>query len=370
MYKERFNHRTLLGGTIGNALEWYDFAVYAFLAPIIARLFFPSDDPITSLISTFGVFAAGFLMRPVGSLILGHVADKHGRRQALVLSIGLMAIPTTFMALLPTYETAGVWAPVMLTILRLAQGLSVGGEFPGSSVFLYEIAPPRARCLLVSFSLMGVVLGMLIGSGSVAVFSSVLSEQEMQSWGWRIPFALGLIVGVIGILIRTASRRDDKNLPPSPYSPVKVPILEVVQHHRPALLRTIACGALNAVAFYFCFIFLSNYLIAYLGQEPARAISINTLGMIGFMIFLGLSAYAADRFNRRKCLIFGNIVFIVTAVPFFWLVRHPDPGIELLGQLGFALTTACVLAPLFPTLISLFTREVRVTGYSLGYNLP
>jgi MHS family proline/betaine transporter-like MFS transporter len=362
--------RKLVAGTVGNTLEWYDFAVYGYLAPILAQQFFPSDNPTVSLISTFGVFAAGFLMRPVGSLLLGHIADRAGRSRALLLSVALMAIPTTLIAFLPTYDQIGVAAPVLLTLLRLLQGLSVGGEYTGSTVYLYEIAPPRHRCFTVSWALVGATFGILLGSGVAALATGLLPADDLGNWGWRIPFGFGLLVGLTGFMIRSGNTAEEKDQPPSPHDPVSAPVGEVLRNHRPALMRTIACNILNGVGFYLTFVYLTSYLVDYVKFTESRALTINTSVMVVFMLLLPVVGYLADRIDRRTILLAGSGGVVVFALPMFWLIHHPDPVMVVLGQLGMAVILSAFFAPLMAAMVAQFPVSVRVTGYSIGYNIP
>lgn len=364
------NTRKIVAGTVGNTLEWYDFAVYGYLAPILAQQFFPNSNPTVSLISTFGVFAAGFLMRPIGSLLLGHIADKAGRSRALLLSVALMAIPTTLIAFLPTYETIGIGAPIALTLLRLLQGLSVGGEYTGSSVYLYEIAPKKRRSFVVSWALVGAVFGILLGSGVAALATGLLPADALGTWGWRIPFAFGLLVGLTGFMIRSRSNLDETDLPPSPHDPVSVPVREVMRNHTPALLRTIACNVLNGVGFYLTFVFLTSYLVDYSKLTESRALTINTGVMVVFMLILPCVGYLADRTNRRALMLIGSGGVALLAWPMFWLLHHPDTVMVVAGQLGLTIILAFFFAPLMTAMIAQFPRSIRVTGYSLGYNIP
>jgi MFS transporter, MHS family, proline/betaine transporter len=370
MASSKARNKKILAGTVGNTLEWYDFAVYGYLAPIIAQQFFPSSSPTVSLISTFGVFAAGFLMRPIGSLLLGHIADKAGRSKALLLSVALMAIPTTLIAFLPTYESIGIAAPILLTVLRLLQGLSVGGEYTGSSVYLYEIANKERRSFIVSWALVGATFGILLGSGVAAVATSLLPADDLATWGWRVPFAFGLLVGLTGFMIRSGTKADQTDQPPSPHDPVSVPVREVVRNHRPALLRTIACNVLNGVGFYLTFVYLTTYLVAYSKLTESKALSINTGVMIVFMFLVPAVGYLADKTNRRILLLIGSGGVAVLGLPMFWLLHHHDTAMVVLGQLGLAVVLAFFFAPLMATMIAQFPRSVRVTGYSIGYNIP
>jgi len=199
---ERVELRALVAGNCGNVLEWYDFVVFAFLAPVIGARFFPSGDPLSSLLNAFGVFAVGHLVRPVGGLLFGQLGDRHGRKRALQLSVVAMAIPTALIAALPTYADAGILAPVLLVLLRLAQGGAFGGELVGSMCYLVEAAPPERRALFGSLTIVGIALGVLLASGVVAIARAVLPSETMHAWGWRLPFLGGLAIGAVGWWMR------------------------------------------------------------------------------------------------------------------------------------------------------------------------
>ena len=184
----RQRRKVIAAGVTGNVLEWYDFAVYGFFAPIIGRLFFPSDDPTVSLIASFGAFAAGFLMRPIGGIIFGFIGDKIGRKRALVLSVLLMAIPSGMIGILPDHATIGVSAAVLMVLMRMLQGMAVGGDYTSSIVSLAEQAPSKRRGFFTSWTLVGAVGGILLGSGVGALLSNLLSAEAVADWGWRIAF--------------------------------------------------------------------------------------------------------------------------------------------------------------------------------------
>ena len=194
--------RTVIAGLAGNVMEWYDFGVYGFFAAAIGSQFFPSDDPSTSLLASFGVFAVGFIARPLGGLLFGHIGDRLGRRAAVVSSVVLMIIPTLFMALLPTYAQIGVAAPIFLVLLRLAQGLAVGGEYTTSMVLLVEEAQPSRRGFVGSFAPFGALGGLLLGSAVGATLMAILPEEDASRWGWRLAFFSGLLIGLVVFLIR------------------------------------------------------------------------------------------------------------------------------------------------------------------------
>jgi MHS family proline/betaine transporter-like MFS transporter len=196
------SRKVIAAGTIGNVLEWYDFAIYGYFAVAIGHHFFPREDPVAQLLATFGVFAVGYLARPAGGIIVGHIGDQFGRRAALTFSVAAMAIPTFIIGILPGYATVGVFAPIALTAMRIVQGLSVGGEYPCSMVFLLERAGEGRRGLMGAFACLGAVGGMLLGSAMGAAFAAVMSTDALEAWGWRIPFMLGLLGGFAGLLLR------------------------------------------------------------------------------------------------------------------------------------------------------------------------
>jgi len=201
--------RVIAAGAVGNILEWYDFAIYGYFAAAIGRAFFPHEDKVAQVLAAFGIFAIGFLMRPVGGAVIGYIGDRFGRRAALTFSVISMSVPTFLVGALPGYQTLGVMAPVLLTVLRMIQGLSVGGEYTTSIVFMVERAPPGRRGLLGAIACCGATIGILLGSGTGAVLAALMSPQALEAWGWRIPFLVGLLVGLAGFLaaFRTCRRR-------------------------------------------------------------------------------------------------------------------------------------------------------------------
>src|SRR5262245_52493068 len=200
--RRREHTRTVVAGAVGNVLEWYDFALFGFLAPVIAPLFFPSESRIASLLDTYGVFALGFFMRPLGGVLFGHIGDRIGRKQALLWSVLLMAVPTTLIGVLPTHAQVGLLAPLLLTLIRILQGLSVGGEFIGSMSFLGEHASPRQRGFIGSWCTFSAGLGNLLGCGVAALVTAMLPPDELHRWGWRLPFFASVVVGVVGLWLR------------------------------------------------------------------------------------------------------------------------------------------------------------------------
>jgi len=263
--------RVIAAGVIGNVLEWYDFAIYGYFASAIGRQFFPNEDAVAQLLSTFGVFALGYLARPLGGVLVGHIGDQFGRRAALMFSVAAMAIPTFLIGLLPGYATWGLLAPVSLSLLRMVQGLSVGGEFTSSMVFLVERAPEGRRGLMGAVTQCGAGAGTLLGSAVGAVFAASMPTAALESWGWRIPFLLGLIIGIVGYFLR---RHMLETVPVERRK--RAPIVETLHDHWRIVIGFAGLSVFSAVGFYVSFVYLVSWLQTADGIPPSRALEINS----------------------------------------------------------------------------------------------
>ncbi len=355
--------RVASAGAIGNVLEWYDFSVYAYFAPIIAKQFFPSADPVVSLVAAFGAFAAGFLMRPVGGAFFGHIGDRYGRSRALILSILLMAIPTGLIAVLPTYESIGIAAAALMVALRMAQGMAVGGEYTSSVVFLAERSPANRRALFSAFPLNGAFAGLLLASGVGALLSSALSDRDLADWGWRIAFAVGVAVALVGYLMR----RGLSDMPET--SPEKSPIVAAFRDHWREILRGIGLIIGYAAGFYLIFIYATTWLVGIVKEPRSTALEINTLAIAALFVFVPLAAWLSDRIGRRAMLAIGYAGLVLLAYPIVWLMHHPVPALILAGQIGLAFLIALSAASIPSAIVESFPRAVRTTAVSITYNV-
>ena len=356
--------RVIVAGAIGNVLEWYDFAVYGYFAAAIGRAFFPQEDSVAQILAAFGIFAVGFLMRPVGGAVIGSIGDKFGRRAALTVSVAAMAIPTFLVGILPDYQVLGIAAPIILTLLRMVQGLSVGGEYTTSIIFIIEQAPPNRRALVGAMGCCGAVGGILLGSATGALLASVMSEQALESWGWRIPFVLGLVVGLAGVVLR-------RHVHETPKSAKKEssPLLETVRNHGPLLARLAALSVFNSVGFYLMFVYIVSWLQFADGIAPARALEINSFSMLVLLPVMVLMSWLSDRYGRRPIMLAAAALGFVGALPFFWLMHQPAPAIILLGQLGFVLSVGTFIGAQPAMMVEAVPAEIRCTAIALGYNV-
>jgi MHS family proline/betaine transporter-like MFS transporter len=358
--------RLIVAGTAGNIMEWYDFAVYGYFAESIGRHFFPSENPTTSLIAAFGVFAAGFLMRPLGGVVFGHIGDHIGRKAALTLSVLAMAIPTFLIGLLPGYATLGPAAAVLLVLLRMIQGLSVGGEYTTSIVFLVEGAGRRHLGFAGSWSGFGAVGGILLGSAVGALVTLILSPETAHQWGWRVPFLIGLFVGLAGLYVR---RHIPETPRPAGHAAGRSPVWVALRSEWRTILRIGLLNVINGVGFYIAFVFLVTYMQTVAGLSESAALEINTVNMVVLLATVPLSGWLSDRLGRKPLLVAGIGGLLLLAWPLFWALAHPSASWNFVGQLGFASLIGLYGGALPVAMVETTPRAVRCSAISIGYNL-
>ncbi len=354
--------RIILAGLIGNVMEWYDFAVYGYFASVIGHLFFPSASAAVSLIAAFGAFAAGFLVRPLGGIVFGRVADLLGRKRALTLSVIAMAVPTVTIGVLPTYETIGIAAPIAIVLLRIVQGLSVGGEYTCSLVFLAENALEKRRAFYAVWGFWGAVAGILLGSAVGAVLTNILDDQAITDWAWRLPFLLGALVAGTGLLVRRAIQAE------APATEAKQPVRDTFGRHRRSVIRVIFLNVANGVSFYAAFVYAVTYIKS-IDALPSRiAFNLNTGAMALLLVIAPVAALMADRYGRRPLILAGAAIIAFGAVPLFVLIHHPDPVLIFAGEVGFVLGVGLLNGGLAGANVELIPPPVRCTGLAFAYN--
>jgi MHS family proline/betaine transporter-like MFS transporter len=357
--------KTIFAGAIGNAIEFYDFIIYAYLAVYFAYHFFPSHDPVAALIASYGAFATGMIMRPVGGLLMGRIGDRIGRKTALQVTVASIAIPTLIIGLLPTYETIGLWAPILLILLRMLQGLAVGGEYTSSIVFLIEHSRPERRGFIGSFSPMGAFGGLLLGTVVCFVCLLILGKDQMNEWGWRVPFVLSVVLTVIGIYARRSLTESALNLSMRSKSPVK----EVFAHHWRAMVSICLANTSTGIVSFIGFMYAVQWMVKEAGVSSNVALLINLAGLAMVALTCLLGGYLGDRVDRVQIARLGAIILLVGAWPAFRLFQSGDVGLMLVGSAILAIGQGFFVGPLSAAMANLLPPQVRVTGISFAYSL-
>jgi MHS family proline/betaine transporter-like MFS transporter len=360
----------IIAGVIGNIIEWYDFALYGYLASIISLLFFPNESRVISLLSTYGIFAAGFIMRPIGSVVFGWMGDTIGRSRTMLLSVISMMIPTFALGLLPGYATIGILAPILLVILRLFQGLSVGGEFSSSVTYMVETAPASRRGTFGSWSNVGSGMGLIMGSLMATLSTNLLSDASLHAWGWRIPFLFGGILGVTAILLR-------RHLPKSPHfeahakskkdsSPVKV----VFRNNSREVLQGMLFASGYGAVFYLTMVYLPTWLNEYAGVGLDITMKYNTIATVMLTVLIPMMAYISDRFIRRTHFIAISMSIVaISAIPLFLWMQTGSITAAILVQLLFAVLISVMSGVTPAVFVELFPSNDRLSGYSISFNV-
>jgi MFS transporter, MHS family, proline/betaine transporter len=361
------SRRAVTAAVVGNVLEWYDFAVYGFVAAIIARKFFPGQSDVAALLSTFLTFGLGFVARPVGGIVIGRMGDTHGRKAALLLTIFLMAAGTVLIGILPTYETIGFFAPLLLLVARLMQGFSAGGEWGGSTAFIVEWAPKDRRGLFGSFQQTSVVCGLLLGSAFAAFLNTVLTAEQMNSWGWRVPFLVGGLLGPVGIYMRRAIDETPAY--------AKVIAVSTAPSTGPTgfalAARAFGFTIVWTVCFYVLLTYMPTWTAKYMKLSPALALWANAIGLLVLMAVIPVMGHLSDRYGRKPLLLACCIAFIVLPWPLFnYLVSgNVSFGMLVAVQVLFALLISMFSGAGPAAIAEIFPTRSRSTWMTSGYAL-
>lgn len=365
--------KVVLAGAFGNALEWYDFTIYAFFVPIIAAQFFPNKDPFVSLLATFGVFAAGFLVRPIGAVLFGYIGDHAGRKKALIISMIMMSFPTFMIGLLPNYHAIGKLAPLLLILLRIIQGLAVSGELTTATVFLIEHADVNKRGIAGSLAMAGALLGMVLSAIFATLIGELVSDSFLAAWGWRIPFLVGGAVGIFGLILRMRS------IDPAIYKQAHVKQLQKdasisvrshissLNHYK--LIAGICLTSIMAICNYYLIAYFNTFLVETQGLPLRAVMMVNTCAISLQFVMTLLMGRLSDKIGRKRVLATGIVSLIVLIHPIFWLLTQHDMYSALLGETLFALLAGSLSGVIPTTLAELFDTYHRNMGISISYNV-
>jgi MHS family proline/betaine transporter-like MFS transporter len=355
--------RLVVATSIGNALEWYDIAIYGYFAVYISKAFFPNDDATTSLLLTFGTFGLSFLVRPIGGVVLGAYADRHGRKASLMISIVLMTIGTLTIALMPAYETIGILAPIAVLAARLVQGFSAGGEFGSSTAFLVEHAPER-RGFIASWQFASQGLSNLLASAFGVGLTSWMTAAELQSWGWRIPFLFGVLVGPVGIYIR--NHLEDATAAPAAR---QSPITEIFLRQKLRVLLGIGALAIST-AINYLLVYLPTYVVKTLNLPPIVGFAATFAAGVVVTFLTPIAGMISDKVGRTAHMITINVLLLFSIVPaFLLLTRNPTPIVIIMAVFWLATLKSLYYGPLAALMSELLPAATRATGLGLGYNI-
>ncbi|MDI9777641.1 MFS family transporter [Pseudomonas sp.] len=356
----------IVGASSGNLVEWFDFYVYAFSAIYFAASFFPSDDPTVQLLNTAGVFAAGFLMRPIGGWLFGRLADRHGRKNSLMISVLMMCFGSLMIACLPTYSSIGAWAPALLLLARLIQGLSVGGEYGTTATYMSEVALRGQRGFFASFQYVTLIGGQLLAVLVVVIMQQLLSDEELRAWGWRIPFVVGAIAALISLMLRrslhetsSAETRKDKDAGT---------IKGLFRHHTAAFITVLGYTAGGSLIFYTFTTYMQKYLVNTAGMPAKTASYVMTGALFLYMVMQPFFGMLSDRIGRRNSMLLFGALGTLFTVPLLMALKTVSSPF-----MAFVLITLALCIVSFYTSISglvkaeMFPPQVRALGVGLAY---
>lgn len=368
--KQNSVRRVVLASFIGTTIEWFDFFIYGTAAALVfGKLFFPTEDEFVGRMAAYGTFAIGFFARPVGGIVFGHFGDRLGRKTMLVTTLMLMGLATFFIGLLPTYESIGLAAPILLILLRLVQGFGVGGEWGGAVLMVVEHGHAGNRGLYGSCVQMGVPVGLLLAASVFGIFS-LLPEEQFLAWGWRIPFLLGIVLLGIGMFIRLqivesplfAKAREEKGIS-------KLPLFEVIKRHPRNVLLAMGARFAENACFYIFSVFVLSYAVDELGLPRPTVLTGVWIAAAVQIIAIPFFGYLSDRVGRRPVYLGGAIFIAFFAFPFFWLLETKVVGLIWLAIVLGLVGHSAMYGPQAAFFSELFGTRVRYSGASIGYQL-
>lgn len=369
--EKNVSKRVLVASLVGSSIEWFDYFLYGTVAGLVFnKIFFPAEDPTVGLLLSYASFALAFFIRPLGGIIFSHIGDKIGRKRTLVLTLSLMGGATAAMGLLPTYETIGIMAPILLIALRLIQGIGLGGEWGGALLLAYEYAPENKKGLFGSIPQMGVTIGLLLGT-LVMSLMTLMPDDAFMVWGWRIPFILSAILVIFGLWIRKGIDETPEFKKVQEKGEVaKVPLFETMRTHWREVLIAIGGKVVETAPFYIFGTFIVSYATNNLGFDSTSPLNAVTIATIITTLLIPIMGRLSDNAGRRPLYIWGTLLMIAFAFPYFWILNlKTNASLIIATVIGLGIIWAPITAVLGTMFSEIFKSNVRYTGVSLGYQI-
>lgn len=362
--------KSLVAGSIGVFVHWFDWAVYAYLATTVAKIFFPEQSGSAGLLAVFAVFAIAFFVRPIGSVIFGYIGDRHGRKQTLSVVIITMAAGTLLLGLLPSYNSIGILAPILLVVARVIQGLAAGGEFGSAAAFLAEFSPAKKRGFGCSWIEVGAVFGFLAASFVVWILHSVLSPEAVLAWGWRVPFLMTVPLAAVGLYIRLRIEDTPEYRAIEEMETVSTqPIREVFRSNGKQFAQTVGIETFMNSTFYVVLVYLLTYQEEVIGLPASQAALLSTLASVVAIGIIPLSGMASDRFGRKPVLTAAAVLLMAGAIPLFMLMHQGTLTAGFISTFLLTATLALILGTHAATVAELFPTRTRQSGLSMAYSV-
>jgi metabolite-proton symporter len=369
--EQNLNKRVLVASLVGSSIEWFDYFLYGTVAALVFNdLFFHAEDPTVGLLLAYASFALAFFIRPLGGVIFSHIGDRIGRKKTLVLTLSLMGGATVLMGLLPTYYSIGTMAPVLLILLRLIQGLGLGGEWGGALLLAVEYAPKEKRGFFGSVPQMGVTIGMLLGTLALSLMT-LLPDNAFMSWGWRVPFILSAFLVFFGLWIRKGIDETPSFKAAQEKGEIaKVPFVETMRTHWKEVLIAIGAKVVETAPFYIFSTFIVSYATTNLGFSRTATLNAVTIATIVTTLLIPVMGSLSDKVGRKPLYIGGTVLMILYAFPYFWLLHQNSKALLIIATiLGLGIIWAPITAVLGTMFSEIFSSNVRYTGISLGYQI-
>ncbi len=366
--------KAIKAAALGNAIEWFDFGVYGYVAYVLGKVFFPNSSPSVQMIAALATFSIPFIFRPLGGIFFGRLGDKYGRQKVLAITIIIMSVSTFGIGLIPSYESIGIWAPILLLIVKIAQGFSVGGEYAGAAIFVAEYSPDRKRGFMGSWLDFGSILGFVVGAGVVSLISFSVGETAFMEWGWRIPFYLALPWGLIGLYLRqsldetptfqahTENQSDSKK-------PKKIGFKQILSEHKRSLLVCVGLVICTNVTYYMLLTYLPSYFSHNLGYSEDHGVLIIIAVMVGMLFVQPFVGMFSDKIGRRPFIFAGSIALVLFSYPAFLLLDTNNVYLIFLGLLILALSLNMLIGVMASTLPALFPTEIRYSALAIAFNI-